>query len=82
MRILFGLSDRERLLWILVSSWVVIGSLILGFCAVLKRALLIPTKTLFNLGSEEWSRGSGSPNVICKFRSADKYTFTVLGAKP
>ena len=70
-----GLCNRR-------STVTVIGRRVLGDLPPRNLSLLMPSKTRFRMGSEDWSRGGGSPRESCVLRTADKYDLMVWGAKP
>ena len=60
----------------------VIGRHGLAVIPFLSWHLAIPAKIRFSLGSEDLSRGSGRPRLICKLRIAAKYTLIEPGFRP
>ena len=76
-----GFDEVSRIL-IWESTGVVMGSLILGGVSRISLAWQIPASTLFRMGREECSLGSGRPSEICILRTAKRYNIPVWGVRP
>ena len=72
-----GLDEVSRILLMWASTGVVMGSLILGGVPRSSLARQMPACTLFRIGREECSLGSGRPSEICMLRTAERYDFPV-----
>ena len=82
MTVFSGLAEATRKLCSLVITWAVMGSLIRCEVPLSIHGRLIPACTLFNIGNDNCSRGSGRPREIRVFQRADMYDLSVCGAKP
>ena len=67
-----GLDDSDKELCMRVRIEAVMGSLTFGVAWRESLARVTPAKTLFSIGREDWSRGSGRPRESCTLRTAER----------
>ena len=70
MRVLSGRDEWSNEPWIRARIRAVIGNLTLGATFRARRVRLMPARTLFNTGRDDWSRGSGRSRDSWRFRDS------------